>query len=123
MGTLYVLQNQHGYFLKKVGADKSKEWVDGQDAGQLFRTVHKDEALNMLVETNSQNVELRITVKDYENNGKNHPIIPSEELPPPLPKPTPDNGANEESKNESPTNTETPAEPSDDVSAEKNLAR
>ena len=87
MSSLYVLQNQHGYFLKKVGADKSKEWVDGQDAGHLFRTVHKDEAINMLVETNSQNVELRINVKEYDNNGKNHPVIPSEELPPPLPKP------------------------------------
>lgn len=88
MSTLYVLQNQDGYFLKKVGADKSKEWVDGQDAGQLFRTVHKDEALNMLVETNSQNVELRISVEAYDSNGKNHPIIPSEALPPPLPKPS-----------------------------------
>jgi hypothetical protein len=100
MSTLYVLQNQHGYFLKKVGADKNKEWVDGQDAGQLFRTVHKDEALNMLVETNSQNVELRITVKEYDSNGKNHPIIPSEELPPPLPKPAPESAEDEANQDE-----------------------
>lgn len=88
MSSLYVLQSQHGYFLKKVGADKNKEWIDGQEPGQLFRTIHKDEALNMLVETNSQNIELRISIKEYESNGKNHPIIPSEELPPPLPKQT-----------------------------------
>ena len=39
----------------------------------------------MLVETNSQNVELRIHIKEYEVNAKKHPIIPEEDLPPPLP--------------------------------------
>lgn len=89
MSTLFTLQNQHGYFLKKVGADKQKEWVDGQEPQQLFRTIHKDEAVNMLVETNAQDVELRIQVKEYENNGKNQPIIPADDLPPPLPKDAP----------------------------------
>lgn len=89
MSTLFILQNQQGYFLKKVGADKQREWIDGQEPQQLFRTMHKDEAVNMLVETNTQDVELRIQVREYDNNGKNQPIIPADDLPPPLPKEPP----------------------------------
>lgn len=86
MTTLYILQNQHGYYLKKNSPEA--EWVDGQDLGAIFRTIHKDEAVNMLFETNSQNVELRISIKEYEANAKKHPLIPADELPPPLPKET-----------------------------------
>ncbi len=86
MSTLYVLQNQHGHFLKKVAADKHKEWGDGQEPQALFRTIHRDEALNMLVETNSQAIDLRITIKEYPANAKRHPVIPAEDLPAPLPK-------------------------------------
>jgi hypothetical protein len=101
MNIIYILQNQHGYYLKKNSLDrqKEKEWVDGQDSTMLFRTVHKDEAINMLFETNSQHVDLRIQVKEYPVNAKNLPIIPKEDLPPPLPKSTPtillDDGQNE----------------------------
>jgi hypothetical protein len=84
MATLYILQNQHGYFLKKSTPNNLKEWTDGREPQVLFRTIHKDEALNMLVETNSQAVDLRISIKEYPSNPKNHPFIPTEELPPPL---------------------------------------
>lgn len=97
MNTLFVLQNQHGYFLGSKGLSKSSgksatghEWVDGQDLGALFRTAHKDEAVNMQFEVNAYDVNLRLSIKAYEANTKRQPVIPSEELPPPLPKHTPD---------------------------------
>lgn len=81
MNTLYILQNQHGYFL-----GKNKEWLDGREANALFRSIHKDEAINMMFEVNTQDVELRISIKECEANAKKIPTIPLDELPPPLPK-------------------------------------
>jgi hypothetical protein len=39
-------------------------------------------------------------LKEYDSNGKNHPIIPSEELPPPLPKPAPESAEDEANQDE-----------------------
>ncbi len=119
MTTLYILQNQLGYYLKKTTNKQSVEWVDGQEPNALFRSVHKDEALNMLVEVNSQHVELRISIKEYPAGPKNHPAIPADDLPPPLPKEAPEtdqaqdtlftteeNGQNEENHSQPLNNTE-----------------
>ena len=101
MSTYYLLQNQQGYFLggkglnskglnsKNSGKNKIErhyEWLDGQEAQALFRSTHKDEAINLQFEVNSQDVELRIFIKEYAMNSKGLPDIPSEDLPPPLPK-------------------------------------
>ena len=72
MSTLFILQNQQGYFLKKVCADKNSEWIDGREPQLVFHTQHKDEAINMLVETNSQDITLRIRVKECKINAKHH---------------------------------------------------
>jgi hypothetical protein len=100
MITLYILQNQHGYFLKKSTTNKLKEWTDGREPQLLFRTIHKDEALNMLVETNSQAVDLRISIKEYPSNPKKHPVIPTEELPPPLAQETESNNTDDDCQQE-----------------------
>jgi len=96
MNILYILQNQEGYFLgnkgllgrgsSKSGVTKEHEWVDGREAGTIFRTEHKDEAVNMRVEINSQDVEVRMSIKEVASTLKRHPVIMSEDLPPPLPK-------------------------------------
>jgi len=100
MTTLYILQNQHGYFLQKKSADKtigkgttdkaskaSYMWGDGQELNKVFRTTHKDEAINMMFEAGSQDVALRIAIKEYPANNKSLPTIPSDDLPVPLAKP------------------------------------
>ncbi|EGG94637.1 hypothetical protein IMCC1989_2559 [gamma proteobacterium IMCC1989] len=100
MTTLYTLQNQHGYFLQKKSADKtigkgatdkaskaSYMWGDGQELNKVFRTTHKDEAINMMFEAGSQDVALRIAIKEYPANNKSLPTIPSDDLPVPLAKP------------------------------------
>jgi hypothetical protein len=102
MNTLYILQNQHGYFLQKVVADKTAKthyiWGDGQELNKTFRTLHKDEAINMMFESGSQNVDLRIIIREYPANTKGLPIIPAEDMPAPLPSPvieTAEDGAEE----------------------------
>jgi hypothetical protein len=90
MATLYILQNQHGYFLQKKSADKisksSHIWGDGQELNKVFRTTYKDEAINMMFEAGSQDVALRISIKEYPANAKGLPTIPTDDLPAPLPK-------------------------------------
>jgi len=91
MITLYVLQNQHGYFLQKTIADKTAKiryvWSDGQELNKIFRTIHKDEAINMMFESGFHNVELRINIREYPASGKGLPAIPAEDMPEPLPDP------------------------------------
>ena len=91
MMMLYILQNQHGYFLQKKSADKiskaSHIWGDGQELNKVFRTTYKDEAINMMFESGSQNVDLRISIQEYPANAKGLPTIPTEDMPAPLPSP------------------------------------
>jgi hypothetical protein len=54
MTTVFVIQNQHGHYL-----NKQLEWVDGHDKRTLYRTVHRDEAINVVFEQSSKNIELR----------------------------------------------------------------
>ena len=78
---MYLITNQDGYFLGKSG-----QWLDGRETATLYRTSHKDEALNQLFETNSRDFSLRLTLMECDINPKGLPVIPPEQLPPPLPK-------------------------------------
>jgi hypothetical protein len=77
---MYVIQNQHDYFLAKNG-----EWLDGREPTQLYKTNHKDEALNQMFEANSRDYSLRLQLLDCEINAKKQPIIPEDKLPPVAP--------------------------------------
>lgn len=79
---MYILHNQDGYFLTKSG-----DWSDGRELTPLFKTIHKDEAINQLFETNSKDYNLRLSLLECEINSKKMPLIPNEKLPPVLQKP------------------------------------
>lgn len=81
MSQVFILQNQDGYFLSK-----QKEWVDGRDASLLYRSPHRDEALNQMVEVNSKDYTQRISIVDCQLNEKRHPELDPEKLPEPKPK-------------------------------------
>ncbi len=74
MAQVFVLQNQHRQFLSK-----QREWLDGHDANSLYRSAHRDEALNQMVEANSKDYTLRIRVLACEANAKRNPIISDED--------------------------------------------
>ncbi len=57
MSIVYLLQNQHDQYLSKAG-----EWLEGDAASALYRTEHKDEAINRKVEFTVKNVDLRIVI-------------------------------------------------------------
>lgn len=82
MSELFILQNQDYLFL-----GKHNTWVDGQDPGALFKTAHKDEAINQMVETSAKDHTQRIKVIGCSANEKGLPIIDSSIAPKHSPKP------------------------------------
>lgn len=81
MSEFFILQNQAKLFL-----GKQKDWLDGRDPASLFKTSHKDEAINQLVEISAKDYTQRIRVLSCNLNEKGAPLISEEDLPPPLPK-------------------------------------
>ena len=86
MQNLFLIHNQDGYFLGKSG-----DWLDGREPTQLFRTPHKDEAVNELFEANSKDVELRLSLLECTAKNRLIPTIPQDKMPPPLVKIEADN--------------------------------
>lgn len=70
MTDLYIIQNQYQQFLAKHG-----EWVEQAQGPGLYRTAHKDEAINMKVEQSVRNPELRLTIVLCALNDKGHLVI------------------------------------------------
>ncbi|MFA0810451.1 hypothetical protein [Microbulbifer epialgicus] len=75
MSHVYVLTNQHQQFLSKSG-----EWLDGREPNKLFRSEHKDVAINQMFEANTRDVSLRIELLQCELNTKGHPLVPEDSL-------------------------------------------
>jgi len=70
-----VLTNQHQQFLSKSG-----EWLEGREPNKLFRSEHKDVAINQMFEANTRDVSLRIELLQCELNNKGQPLVPEESL-------------------------------------------
>jgi len=85
MSKTYVVKNQHGLF-----ADKHKEWVDGREPKLLFKTLHKDEAINMVFELSSKDINVRAEAIEVGIDDNKLPIV--EVTAPPPPKEDPDQG-------------------------------
>lgn len=81
MSELYILQNQEKLFL-----GKQNNWVDGRDLAALYKTAHKDEAINQMFEASSKDYKQRIKVISCSANEKGLPLIDPELMPEPLPK-------------------------------------
>lgn len=76
MSQVFVIQNQHGHFF-----GKQKDWVDGRDRRLLYRTPHRDEAVNHVFEQSSKDIELRASVLECELDDNAQPQV---EAGPPL---------------------------------------
>lgn len=70
MSEVYVVTNQDGYF-----ASKQKQWLDGRDPKPLFRSAHKDEAINMVFELSSKDIHVRASTLVVELNDKKQPVV------------------------------------------------
>lgn len=81
MSELFILQNQDKLFL-----GRQNNWLDGRDLAALYKTAHKDEAINQMVEASAKDYKQRIKILSCSANEKGLPLIDPELLPEPLPK-------------------------------------
>jgi len=103
MNQTFILQNHDKLFF-----GKNKEWVDGYDANAVFKTPHKDEAVNQMFEITSKDYKQRVKVLACDLDEKALPIIDSEIMPAPLPKAPKPPKAGEDLFAEPTSNTEPP---------------
>ncbi len=79
MSDYFILQNQHKLFL-----GKQSTWVDGRDPGALYKTAHKDEAINQKVEASAKDFTQRVQLLACGLNEKGQPLLLPEWLPEPM---------------------------------------
>ncbi len=70
MSKLFIIRNQHGHYLSK-----QQEWLDGGDRTQLYRTVHRDEAINTVFEQSSRDIHLRAEVLACDADARGNPQL------------------------------------------------
>lgn len=78
MATVFVVKNQSGLYL-----NKQQEWVDGSDSPSLYKTTHKDEAINSVFEVSSRDIYLRAEAFACETDEKGNPLVTVAATPPP----------------------------------------
>ncbi|MDO3388685.1 hypothetical protein QWI17_22755 [Gilvimarinus sp. SDUM040013] len=81
MSEVFIIQNQDKLFLSKQRA-----WVDGREPAGLYRTPHRDEAVNEKFEVNAKDYSQRVSLVSCALNERGVPLIDPDILPPPLPK-------------------------------------
>lgn len=77
MSNVFIIQNQHNCFLDKKG-----DWVDQAEARSLYRTHHKDEAINVKVEHSVRRPDLRLRVVSCNIDHKGQLQIVTQQHPP-----------------------------------------
>jgi len=68
--TVFVIRNQNGHYLGRNG-----EWLDGSHVPGLFRTEHRDVAMNELVEVNLRDFDLRGEIIGCEAEAGEYPVV------------------------------------------------
>ncbi len=70
MKTILVIRNQNGHYLGRNG-----DWQDGSHVPGLFRTEHRDVAMNELVEVNLRDFDLRGEIICCEAEAGEYPVV------------------------------------------------
>ena len=70
MKTIYLIRNQRQHYLGRHG-----EWLDGSHVPALFRTAHRDVAVNELVEVNLRDFDLRGEIIAREADEDGYPAV------------------------------------------------
>lgn len=70
MKSIFVIRNQHGLYL-----NKQHEWVEGREAASLYRTPHRDEAINTVFEASIRDISIRAEVVACRLDERNLPRV------------------------------------------------
>ena len=73
---VYILKTQNNLVL-----NKNFEWSFEPHRDSIFSSLHRDIALNQLIELNAKDISLRVSIAECESDPKGRPIlIPSEKV-------------------------------------------
>jgi hypothetical protein len=75
MNSVFVIQNQQGQFLSR-----HKEWVDNTQIQAVYKTPHRDLAVNEWVELTARDIAARARVVAVDTTSKGLPLLST--LPP-----------------------------------------
>lgn len=70
MKDVFIICNHSGQFLGKQG-----QWVDESEPVLVYRTPHRDIALNHLIEVNARDIEQRLLLMQCPLNEKDIPLL------------------------------------------------
>ncbi len=70
MKDIFIISNQHGHFLGKQG-----QWLDDSEPTAVWRSPHRDVALNYLIESNARDIEQRMVLLQCPLNEKDIPLL------------------------------------------------
>jgi hypothetical protein len=70
MKEVFVICNHDGLFLGKQG-----QWLDESEPALVYRTPHRDIALNHLIEVNARDIEQRLVMMQCPLNEKDVPLL------------------------------------------------
>ena len=76
MRKAFIITNQCGHYL-----GKQKEWLSGNDRRLLYRSEHRDEAVNTVFELSSKDFDLRASIAECELDEQGQPRVSVVELP------------------------------------------
>lgn len=79
MTEVFVIRNQHGHYW-----GKAKQWVSGDLPKTVQRSKHEDEAINIVFELSSKDIELRAEVIAVELSERREPVIEPSQIPLPI---------------------------------------
>jgi hypothetical protein len=70
MKEVFVISNQLGLFLGKQG-----QWLDESEPTAVWRSPHRDVALNHMIENNARDIEQRLVLLQCPLNEKDIPLL------------------------------------------------
>ncbi len=70
MKEVFVISNQQGLFLGKQG-----QWLDESEPAAVWRSPHRDVALNHMIENNARDIEQRLVLLQCPLNEKDIPLL------------------------------------------------
>ena len=70
MKDIFVICNQHGQFL-----GKQSQWLDESEPSAVWRSPHRDVALNHMIEANARDIEQRLVLLQCPLNEKDIPLL------------------------------------------------
>jgi hypothetical protein len=73
--TVFVIKNQAGLFL-----NKQLEWIEAGDGHTLYRTAHRDEAINTVFEVSAKDIYLRAEALVCPVDAKGQPAVQEADL-------------------------------------------